>query len=148
MVPLDVADDVAGSYELSLGRATNECQLDGFADGAGLMEARLVITQNDTDASATLSGEDDAAWFDTWVGAHEFEGTVKSNHVVLTSTGKASLEHEGCEFTLVATIDAHLNGDVLEGTIGYVPEVTSGTDCSALAACENEQLFSSVPSSE
>jgi hypothetical protein len=75
------------------------------------------------------------------LGSNSFTGNVSDNTLELRLTGTRSGSMGSCAFTLDADVTATLNGDVLQGTIAYVPKTNQSTDCGVLNSCQSVQAF-------
>jgi hypothetical protein len=149
MVALPVAEEVAGSYTVNLTNSTNACGVDNWTEGNTLSNVTLSLMQDpndDTKATATVTGSLSGAWLDYWIGSNEFAGTVVDNHVVLSDYGTRALHKDKCTYTVKVTIDARVDDDVIKGTVSYAPQTNGSPDCATLNGCVNVQsLDGTIP---
>jgi hypothetical protein len=133
--------NVAGSYSVAVTNKDNGCNLQNWTVGNSAQGIAVSITQNGTQAAATVQGAT-GAYLDVVLGLHEFDGSVDGDHLSLTLHGTRSASSGNCTWTFDADLEADLTGDILQGTIDYKPVTNKNTDCTTtLETCASTQAL-------
>lgn len=100
------------------------------------------ITQNGDQVTATVTGVAAVALNTAWGnGANVYQGTISGTELHLVARGTRSLSSGSCAFTVDATLNATVSGDVLTGDIVYTPNTNSSPDCATVSGCALHQTF-------
>jgi phage-related protein len=133
--------NVAGTYSVAVTNRDNGCNLMNWTVGNSAANIGVTITQNGTQAIATVNGLV-GGYLDVVLGSHELSGTVDGDHLSLTLFGTRTSSSGNCTWTYNANLEADLNGDILQGTIDYRPKTNGNPDCTQmLATCSSRQDF-------
>jgi hypothetical protein len=132
--------DAQGQYAISLTSRTNDCGFDNWTEGESSTGIPLTITQDGAEADAEVGGLA-AAFLDLALGEHIFSGTVSGRHLDLEIFGSRQLTRAGCPHVVNATLEASLEGDVLQGEIHYTVNGNGSPECEALDGCDSYQEF-------
>jgi|GEM_PF-2940987 len=80
-----------------------------------------------------------AGFLDLWLGAHVFAGTQTGDHLVLVLAGNKSMSHGNCDYTIDASLDVALTGDLLQGDLVYRARTNNAPACGELTGCSTRQ---------
>ena len=133
--------DISGTYSVAITNGPNGCNLANYTVGETATNITMVVTQNDTAASAEVQGVAGLA-LSALVGGNTFVGTVDGSDVTLRIAGNRMMTMGTCDYHFDATADARLTGDALAGNVAYTPVTDGATDCGPLEGCETIQMFS------
>jgi hypothetical protein len=115
--------------------------LPNWTQGTSVTDIHVAITQNGNGVTATVTDAIPAGVLRAAFGngADTYTGTIDGNQLTLVSRGDKSFTSGSCAFTIVATLDATVSGDVIQGTIHYTPDTNGSPDCAAVNACSTTQ---------
>jgi hypothetical protein len=71
------------------------------------------------------------------IGTVQFNGSGLGNVINLTAYGTRSNTQDSCVYTVNATANLTLSGDILTGNITYKPNTNGNPTCAALLSCSN-----------
>ncbi|HEX4476402.1 MAG TPA: hypothetical protein VH142_15050 [Polyangiaceae bacterium] len=132
--------NVQGNFTVAVTNGTDSCGFATWTDGQSSSNIPVAVTQNGNSATATVTGLQ-GTFLDTVLGSNVFTGAVEGAELVLALHGTRSFTQGACAYTIVATLKATADGDVLRGTIDYAPDTNSSADCASLATCGAHQDF-------
>jgi hypothetical protein len=132
--------NAAGSYSVSLTNKDNGCNIANWTVGQMATNIPITITQQDANVTAVVGGLAGAA-LTLGVGSATFTGTVSGPNLKLQLFGTRANTMNGCTYTLNASINATLGGDLLEGSIDYTPATNGSPNCGTLSMCTSTQDF-------
>jgi hypothetical protein len=116
--------DVAGSYTIAVTNSSNGCGFANWEQGATTQNLPFDVQQDGDDVSGTIGGAA-GSLVTLWLGSATFQGKVEESHVTMTIFGTTSAVQAGCAYTINATAKGDSSGDLLEGSIHYVPRPTA-----------------------
>ena len=132
--------DAAGDYSIALTNRDNGCEFTDWTEGNTSQNIPFVITQDGSEVTGTVEGLS-GTFLALWLGTNVFHGEVGGSSIEMTAFGTRSLAQGNCAYTINATVDASLDGDLLEGSIVYTAATNGNPDCSTLDGCESTQDF-------
>lgn len=132
--------DVAGDYSLALTKRDNGCNFDNWTEGDSDSNVPLVITQDSSNVTGTV-GSVWGAFLQAWLGSKVYTGTVDGHDLEMTIVGTNPTTSGNCTYTFNSTIDATLDGDLLEGWVEYTAATNDNSDCSAIEDCVSRHQF-------
>jgi hypothetical protein len=132
--------DVAGDYTVAVTNRDNGCDLTNWTQGNTADSIPVEISQNGEAATADVMGLV-GGLLDAWLGSSLFTGTVDGSHLDLLLTGTTAYQQGECDYTIDATIDATITGDVLTGNILYEAQTDGDPECGDLTGCVSIQEF-------
>jgi hypothetical protein len=135
----DTAADVEGTYTVATTNRDDACNL-GWVVGQTNSGIMVVITQNGGSAVAEVKGLA-VVGLDAVIGTSTFSGSVSGDAVDLFAAGTKSKMTGNCTYTMDGRINATLTGDALQGTIRYIANTNTASDCAAVK-CTSQQDFS------
>jgi hypothetical protein len=136
----DTPAAVEGSYTVAITNGANKCKLQGWTEGSTASNIPFTITQDGSDLMGTVGGAA-AVVITALLGSADYDGHVDGDGFVLQNFGTASFTSGKCAFTIKATVNGSISGDVIMGSIEYTPVTNDSPECGALEACSSEQLF-------
>jgi hypothetical protein len=89
-----------------------------------------------------------AAVLKDWLGTSAFEGAYRDPRLELVLVGTRSYSDHGCVYTFDATIDAALDGDLLDGSLSYRARTNGASSCDELNDCASRQELHGMRSPE
>lgn len=131
--------DAEGTYSVGITNREDGCKL-GWTVGQMSSGVEVVITQNGTAAIAEVKGIA-GGYLSFAFGSNSFSGDVDGDELNLFLTGTNPKTTGNCTFTYDGRIDATLTGDALQGTLSYVSNTNTASDCAAVM-CISKQDFS------
>jgi hypothetical protein len=133
--------DVAGDYTVTLISHANDCPAMSlqWMEGAVSKDVPFSITQEGTELEAETMGAPAIAFL-LLTGSVEFAGEIQGSHFVLTNTGTKPYTYDACTYTINATVEGDVDGDVIVGTLVYAPVISMDPACRDYA-CRAEQAF-------
>jgi hypothetical protein len=131
--------DAEGTYSVGISYRDDACQF-GWTVGQMSSGVEVVITQNGDSAIAEVKGLA-GGYLSLALGSATFSGNVDGNELDLFVTGTKPQTKGNCTFTYDGHIAATLTGDALQGTLSYVANTNTASDCAAVA-CTSKQDFS------
>jgi len=131
--------DVEGTYTVGVTNREDACNF-GWMVGQMNAGITVVITQNGEHANAEIQGFAGLA-VGAAVGTNMFSGAVDGDTIDLVATGTNPKTSGNCTFTYDGRIEATATGNAIEGTIRYVANTNTASDCAAVQ-CESHQDFS------
>jgi hypothetical protein len=139
----DTPLDVEGDYTLAVTNRDNGCEFEGWVEGDSATGVRLVLTQDGNEVTGELPLWRGGTRLEYWLGtgASQPEGTLRRNRITLSVYGERAWQQGNCAYTINATIDATLTGDLLEGHIDYTAATNDNPDCGELEGCISRQDF-------
>ncbi len=78
------------------------------------------------------------------IGTNQFVGVRQGNAVSLVAYGTRNNVVGNCSYTVNATADLSLSGDIVTGTITYKPNTNGSPDCGVLTTCVNRTRINGV----
>jgi len=133
--------DFEGQWTVSVTNGPNDCNVMNWNEGDSNSGIPVSITQNDSDAIVDVTGAA-GIYLDAVLGNSDvFNGSVDGDTLVAEREGTNSMNMGNCTFTYNATIHVDIDGDTLEGFLGYTRATNGNSDCAALE-CENRQNLS------
>lgn len=132
--------NVAGDYTIAVTNRTNGCDLTNWTEGNTAQNIPVEIVQNGSAATADVTGGV-GGLLDVWLGSSLFTGNVSGSDLDLLLTGTTAYQMGECDYTMNATIDATLTGDVLTGEILYEAQTDGDNECGVLTGCVSIQEF-------
>jgi hypothetical protein len=132
--------DVHGNYTLTVTNGPSSCPLQNWNQNAITPNIPFNVVQNGSSVTADVGGLG-AAFLSVYCGNSHLEGQVVGSELQLHLAGTRSLSSGSCAFTIDANIVATVQGDAINGSIGYVPNTNSSTDCAAVQSCSARMNF-------
>lgn len=132
--------DANGSYSISLTSRENGCSFENWMEGSTSAGVPIDIVQEEELADATVGGVA-ATYLDIVLGSHVFSGEVSGSRLELVLNGTRETQSLGCAYFVNATMDARLDGDLLEGQLIYTVIDNGSPDCQDLQGCTSVQDF-------
>jgi len=132
--------DAAGDFSISVTNRENGCSFANWTEGDSATNIGLTITQDGSDVTGTVTGAT-GGFLDLVLGDHVFRGSADDSGVSMTIFGTRSATQGNCTYTVNATADADLAGDVLTGNILYQAATNGNPDCADLEGCTSRQEF-------
>jgi hypothetical protein len=136
----DTPVDANGSYTISLTSRENGCAFENWMEGNTSTGVPIDIVQDEELADATVGGVG-AAYLDIVLGSHVFSGEVSGNRLELVLYGTRETQSLGCAYFVNSTMDARLDGDLLEGQLIYTVIDNGSQDCQEIQGCASVQDF-------
>lgn len=132
--------DAAGEYTVAVTNQEDQCQT-GWEVGASTPDIPVTIAQNDAAVTVTIGGPA-AVTVAIVLGDNDFTGTVSGHDIEADLENRdQTLQMGTCDYHWLGSIHATLDGDFLEGEIGYIPVTDGVDDCAQLNDCVNVQAF-------
>lgn len=131
--------DAEGTYTVGVTNREDQCNL-GWQVGQMSSGVQLVVTQNGTSAIAEVKGLA-GGYLSLAFGSSTFSGDVDGDQLDLFVTGTNAKTTGNCTYTYDGHINATLTGDALQGSLSYVANTNTASDCAAVA-CTSKQDFS------
>ena len=131
---------VAGDYTLSLTKRDNGCDFDNWNEGDTTSNVGMIITQDGKNITGTVEGLW-GAFLNTWLGSKVYTGTVGGSDLTMTIIGTHSATSGNCTYTFNSSVDATLDGDLLEGWVEYTAATNDNPDCSTIEGCVSRHQF-------
>jgi len=132
--------DAAGNYTIAVTNRENGCAFANWMEGNSATNIGLTITQAGSDITGTVNGVT-GSYLTLVLGDNVFHGGVDGDELEMTIYGTRSGSQGNCTYTVNATANATLDGDVLDGNIYYRAATNGNPDCSALEGCASRQQF-------
>jgi hypothetical protein len=133
--------DVAGEYSVAVTNQENQCQTDNWTEGASASDIPVTVAQNASAVTVTIGGPA-AVTIAIVLGDNDFTGSVSGNSIEAELENlDQTLQVGTCDYHWMGSIHATLDGDFLEGEIGYFPVTDGVDDCGVLNDCVNVQAF-------
>jgi hypothetical protein len=136
--------NIAGDYSFSFTTGANVCEFTGWTPGSVAMDVPVMMTQQGTSATATVTGLAAMLLLDAVLGTHEFQGTVSGDSFTLTAFGSTSLKDGDCAFTIKATMTGSISAATVQGQITYTETTNGNPACGYHATCSSVQSFAGV----
>lgn len=136
----DPPADFAGDWTLAITNGENGCSFERWEVGDTATAIPFTITQSDRSVTGNVQGIV-AGYLDIVLGAHTFTGDVYGTNAQMTLYGSRSVTEGSCTWTVNATVDADLAGDVITGEIDYAAATNGAPDCGAREGCHTLQHF-------
>jgi len=134
------AADFAGDWTLAITNGDNGCAFDNWEVGNTASSIPFTITQSGVDVTGNVGGLA-GTYLDVVLGSHTFTGDVAGSNALMTLYGSRSGSQGNCTWTVNATVDADIDGDVIIGTIDYTIATNGNPDCASLEGCHSVQDF-------
>ncbi len=132
--------DAAGDYTISVTNRENGCEFDNWEVGNSASNIGLVITQDGDAVNGTITGAT-GTFLTLVLGSNVFQGSVDGNDVDMTIFGTRSTTEGNCTWSINASVDGSLDGDVLTGNLNYAAATNGNPDCASLEGCVSRQEF-------
>lgn len=132
--------DFAGSFTLALTNGENGCAFASWTVGATASAVPFTITQDDADLTGSVGGLA-GPFLDLVLGGHVFGGQGSGSHATMTLYGTRSATEGSCGWTVNATVELDIDGDVVSGSIDYAAATNGSPDCGARSGCVSTQEF-------
>ncbi len=134
--------DVAGDFTIALTNRENGCDLANWEVDKTASNIPLTMAQDGADITGTVGGTS-GGFLTLWLGSNVFHGTVDGDAIDMTIYGDRSESNGNCTYTINATVDATMDGDLMQGDIYYTAATNGNPDCetSGLEGCETRQEF-------
>ena len=135
--------DAEGTYSVGVTNREDQCAF-GWVVNEMTPGIQVVVTQNGTNAIAEIKG---GAGFvvGAVLGTATFSGNVDGDELDLFATGTKSNSKGNCTYTYDGHIAATLTGNALQGTISYVANTNTASDCAAVACTSTQEFSGSRP---
>lgn len=135
----DTPDDVSGNYTLSFSNGANGCEFEDYQEGETAKNIELAINQDGADITGEFEGLV-GVYLELVFGSRIMSGTVRGDTLSMKVSSKSVTEGD-CKSSLNVTLNATIDGDVLEGDMRYTV-ITNGDDsCTAVPNCVTIQRF-------
>jgi len=134
------AADFAGDWTLAITNGDNGCDFANWQVGNTATAIPFTITQSGVDVTGNVGGLA-GTYLDVVLGSHTFTGDVVGSNAQMTLFGSRSASEGNCTWTVNATVDADIDGDVVVGTIVYTTATNGNPDCASREGCETVQDF-------
>ena len=134
--------DFAGTYSVTVVDGADNCGFgNGWSNGASLSNIKVTITQDGSQAQATVTGG--VGTLLTLVdGTSAFSGTVTDSTLTATIVGKQTTTGS-CTYTIPSTLTVSIDSNNnLSGTIAYTPKTNGDASCGNYNSCTNTQTVS------
>src|SRR5205085_2572645 len=118
--------DPTGDYTVALTNRDNGCMFQSWTVGDQASNIPVTVTEDSKSNVSASVGGGAGAVLDLALGAHIYTGGVDGNDLALDLFGTRGQQMGNCSFTYNSTIDATLNGDLLEGRIEYRAATNGG----------------------
>ena len=132
--------DVHGGYTVSITNGPSTCPIQGWTPGTTSQGIPVSFTQNGANVTAAVGGAG-GVYLGAITGGTTFQGTVTGSSLGMSIKGSRPLSSGTCAFTIDAKLEATSSGDVIQGTVSYVPNTNTSPDCAAIAGCTARQDF-------
>jgi len=134
--------DAEGTWTVSTVNREDDCNI-GWNVGQTSQNVEVSITQSNGGESVNVDINGiGGGVVDLFLGGNDiFTGHVSGAHLTATREGTRSNNMGNCTYTYNATIEAHISGDTMMGSISYRPATNGNSDCAAVE-CVNVQDFS------
>jgi hypothetical protein len=132
--------NVAGNFTVAVTNGANGCNLMNWQPGASTTGIGVTVTQDGSNASATVEGLV-GAFVQAALGSRTFTGEVRGTRLDLDLIGTNAQTTGNCTYTYDALLDGNIDGDVITGTITYTAATNDQTDCAPLEGCASVQDF-------
>ena len=130
--------DAAGNYTMNITFRDNGCNIAGWTAGNTATNVHAVFTQSGDGLTADFM-DVSAFYLDTVTGEHVFSGKVSGDSLDLMLHGTRSHTTGNCAYFYDARLRAHLDGDVITGTVDYIGAGNGSTDCAGITGCISVQ---------
>jgi hypothetical protein len=136
------AEQIAGSYSVTLVNGVNGCAFDNIQPGNATPGVPLTITQEPGGqlGRATFGGFP-AVFYAFAFGSADYAIRVSGRRLSGLIVGTRSAVRDGCTVTYNATLEASVEGDLIRGRV-FFSSVPSGEPSCAKALCTTDQSFS------
>jgi hypothetical protein len=135
--------DAEGTYSVGVTNREDQCAF-GWTVGQQTPGIEVVVTQNGANAIAEIKGGGGFAVF-TVLNTATFSGSVDGDELDLFATGTKSFSKGNCTYTYDGHIAATLTGDALQGSISYVANTNTASDCAAVQCTSTQDFCGSRP---
>jgi hypothetical protein len=134
--------NVEGNYTVAITNRDNGCNLANWTVGDTSQGIAVQITQEGTEASATVMGVTGGV-LNLFLGSSTFSGDVDGTDLDLDLFGTRPQMQDTCTYTFNARIVGDIEGDVLQGRVEYRAATTTpnNPDCSSIQGCLTFQEF-------
>jgi hypothetical protein len=132
--------DFAGDSTLAITNGENGCSFETWEVGDTATGIPFTITQSESHVTGNVQGLV-AGYLDIVLGGHTFTGDVAGSNARMTLYGSRSVTQGSCTWTVNATVDADIAGDVITGEIDYTAATNGAPDCGAREGCHTLQHF-------
>lgn len=132
--------DLAGDYTIALTNRDNGCGFDNWQVGNTAANIPLAVTQADSSMTAIVGGGA-GVYLDVVLGSRNFVGEIDGDNFEATLYGTTTGQQGNCSFTVNATLDGTLSGDVITGVLRYEAATNGNPDCAPLTGCVSYQEF-------
>lgn len=127
----------AGMYDLVLTDQENGCKLGGWKVG---FSSNVTVELREVGSTVTAAPRGTmASILEGWLGTSAFEGTYDDPRLVLVLEGTRFTSNWGCVYTFDVTIDAALDGDLLDGGLSYRARTNGAASCDELNDCTSRR---------
>lgn len=132
--------NVEGNYTMAVTNRDNGCPLANWTVGTSTPNIGVTITQQGSNASATINGLV-GVFVSATLGTNVYTGSVSGNDVTLEVLGTRSMTMGNCTFTYNSTILGTADGDTMTGRVEYRGAGNGNPDCSTITGCLSYQDF-------
>jgi hypothetical protein len=135
----DAAVSPVGMYSVALTNQENGCGFPDWAPGATsnvevkIREDKLMLAADPQGSLASL--------LMSWLGSHTFRGPYQGARLELVLAGSKLASQQSCTYTFDVTLDATLDGDLLDGSMLYRARTNGVSACGALNGCASRQAL-------
>jgi hypothetical protein len=137
--------NVAGNYSGNVTNGTSTCP--GNWSTGNTSTVTFAVAQSGGNVTVNVQGVAGAG-LALWTGSAAFSGTVAGNGISATLIGTTAQMTGNCRYTYRADLNGSLNGNTLDGTVTYRPDITAppGSDCDAMrvTGCTITQTFNGL----
>lgn len=132
--------DAEGTWTVSVTNREDDCNI-GWQVNQSSSNVEVSITQNGEAVIIDVTGIGGGV-LDLFLGGNDvFSGDVAGPHITAVREGTRANTMGNCTYTYNATLEAHVTGDTMTGSITYRPATNGNSDCAAVE-CANRQDFS------
>lgn len=138
--------DFTGEYNTNVTNGENACNFENWTVGQSTANIPVSVTQTEEHVQAEVKGLVGLG-MNLILGSATFAGTGSGISLDLALIGDVQGTrgpNDECVFTTNATLDATLNGDLLQGTITLTPVTNGHTECAELNDCTSVQSFNGL----
>lgn len=135
--------DAEGTYSVGVTNREDGCKF-GWTVNEQTPGIQVVITQNGSSAIAEVKGAA-AIGLGIAFGSATFSGDVDGDELNLFVTGTNSTTRGNCTFTYDGRMEATLAGDSLQGSLLYVANTNTASDCAAVQCMSKQDFAGSRP---
>jgi hypothetical protein len=137
--------NVAGNYNGNVTNGTNTCP--GNWTTGNMSTVTFAVAQSGGNVTVNVQGVAGGLLL-LWTGSTMFSGTVGGNGINATLIGTNQQTAGNCHYTIRADLNGSLNGNTLEGTVTYRPDIPTpaSPDCEAMrvTGCMSQQSFNGL----